>query len=181
MKLFTGFKQFKQLYIIGVSASVVIALLFTTVFPQIAVAEATQVVQEFALQLAKKDVQPQFPEVADVDPAYEIWVLATAYSSDVAQTDSTPCIPAMGSFDLCEYYEKYGRGDTIAANFLPLGKTVRFELSGDEGLGDHVYMVRDRMNSKYNGMRRVDVWMPTRAEAITFGARWMKMKVYPYR
>ncbi|MBI2990064.1 MAG: 3D domain-containing protein [Candidatus Magasanikbacteria bacterium] len=122
-----------------------------------------------------------FPQMADVEPVYEMWVLATAYSSDVWQTDSTPCKPAMQNFDLCEHFKLYGVADTIAANFLPLGKRVEFIDAGKFGLADSQYVVRDRMNGKYNGTVRIDVWMPTYEEAKLFGARWIKMKVYPYK
>lgn len=100
-------------------------------------------------------------------------VVATAYSSEAAQTDSTPCIPAMWKFDLCENFAKTGIEDTIAANFLPLGTEVRFP----EVYGDKVFVVRDRMNSKYNGKSRIDFWMNQKSDAIKFGAQRMKMEV----
>jgi 3D (Asp-Asp-Asp) domain-containing protein len=100
-----------------------------------------------------------------------ITVLSTAYSSEAAQTDDTPCIPAMHKFDLCKNYEETGVADTIAANFLPLGTKVRIP----ELYGDKVLTVRDRMNSRYNvdkiGYYRIDVWLPEKSEAITFGVK----------
>ncbi len=171
----------KKHLVLPVTAALVGLIVLTSVFPQAVQARAASVIEDFASRLVEEEVKPQFPETEDVAPSYEIWVLATAYSSDVGQTDSTPCIPAMWTFNLCTYYKDYGHADTIAANFLPLGKKVRFELKGNEGIGDHRYTVRDRMNSKYNGTRRIDIWMPTRAQAVAFGVRRMKMKVYPYR
>lgn len=100
-------------------------------------------------------------------------VVATAYSSDAAQTDSTPCIPAMWSFNLCKYFEKTGLEDTIAANFLPLGTEVRFP----DLYGDQIFVVRDRMNSKYNGMSRIDFWKKSRGNAVKFGVARIKMEV----
>lgn len=100
-------------------------------------------------------------------------VVATAYSSEAAQTDSTPCIPAMWKFDLCENFAKTGIEDTIAVNFLPLGTEVRFP----EVYGDKVFVVRDRMNAKYNGKSRIDFWMNKKSDAIKFGAQRMKMEV----
>lgn len=153
-------------------------LVLTSTFPQVAGAEMSAEEEVVVVETTEKLA---FPETSEVEPSYEMWVIATAYSSDPAQTDSTPCIPAKSNFDLCEYFEDYGRADTIAANFLALDKQVRFELEGTEGIGDHVYYVRDRMNAKYNGTNRIDIWMPTKEQAITFGVKRLKMKVYPYR
>lgn len=100
-------------------------------------------------------------------------VVATAYSSEAAQTDSTPCIPAMWKFDLCANFAKTGIEDTIAANFLPLGTEVRFP----DLYGDKVFIVRDRMNSKYNGKSRIDFWKSTKPSAIKFGAQRINMEV----
>lgn len=114
-----------------------------------------------------------FPEAGERPARRTLSVVATAYSSDPAQTDSTPCIPAMSSFDLCANFAKNGIEDTIAANDLSLGTKVRFP----ELFGDKVFTVRDRMNSKYTGKNRIDFWMNEKSEAITFGAKRLKMEV----
>lgn len=99
-------------------------------------------------------------------------VVATAYSSEAAQTDSTPCIPAMWKFNLCENFAKTGIEDTIADNSLKLGTVVQFkELPG------RIFVVRDRMNSKYTGKPRIDFWMNKKSDAIKFGAQKMTMEV----
>ena len=113
------------------------------------------------------------PEPVVVPAKRSMTVVATAYSSEAAQTDSTPCIPAMWKFDLCEYFAKTGIEDTIAANFLPLGTEVRFP----ELYGDKVFVVRDRMNAKYNGKSRIDFWMSSKPAAVTFGVQTMKMEI----
>jgi 3D (Asp-Asp-Asp) domain-containing protein len=126
-----------------------------------------------------------FPISDDSEPQYEKYVVATAYSSDPWQTDSTPCLPAM-QFDLCKYFENYGIEDTIAANFLALGTQVRFP----ELYGDKIFVVRDRMNARYNGANRIDFWIgsvtPDTQEIISeaknkakaFGVKQIKMEVY---
>lgn len=126
-----------------------------------------------------------FPVIKDRDPAYTQWVVATAYSSDPWQTDSTPCFPAM-DFDLCAHYEQTGLENTIAANFLPLGTQVRLP----ELYGDKVFVVRDRMNARYNGTNRIDIWVGSKtpvnqdiidnakAKAIAFGVKQIKMEVF---
>ena len=90
----------------------------------------------------------------------------TAYNSEVAQTDDTPCITANG-FDVCAH----GIEDTVAANFLKFGTKVRIP----DLFGDRIFVVRDRMNRRYPD--RVDVWMLERSDAIQFGVRRTRIEV----
>lgn len=90
----------------------------------------------------------------------------TAYNSEAAQTDDSPCITANG-FNVCEH----GIEDTVAANFLPMGTKIRIP----ELFGDRIFVVRDRMNKRYTD--RVDVWMLHRADAMKFGVRKAKIEV----
>ncbi len=113
-----------------------------------------------------------FPVADDREPVKTILVVATAYSSDAWQTDSTPCIPADG-YNLCKHYEAYGEGNTVAANFLPLGAQIRLP----ELYGDKVFVVHDRMNARY-GYGRIDVWMPTLEEAKAFGVKYIELELY---
>lgn len=113
---------------------------------------------------------PPCREVAEPNKTYQ--VIATAYSSEVAQTDNTPCITATG-YDVCENYAKYGAANTIASNFLPLHAIVKIP----ELYGDQVFVVRDRMNARY-GYNRIDVWLPTKGQAVRFGAKKITIEVY---
>lgn len=90
----------------------------------------------------------------------------TAYNSEAAQTDDSPCITANG-FNVCEH----GIEDTVAANFLPMGTKIRIP----ELFGDRIFTVRDRMNKRYT--ERVDIWMVNRADALKFGVRKAKIEV----
>jgi len=90
----------------------------------------------------------------------------TAYNSEAAQTDDSPCITANG-FNVCEH----GQEDTIAANFLPFGTKVMIP----ELFGDRVFVVRDRMNKRHTS--RVDVWMKDRQVALKFGVKVAKIQV----
>lgn len=90
----------------------------------------------------------------------------TAYNSEAAQTDDSPCITANG-FNVCEH----GIEDTVAANFLPMGTKIRIP----ELFGDRIFIVRDRMNKRYT--ERVDVWMLHYDDAIKFGVRKAKIEV----
>lgn len=90
----------------------------------------------------------------------------TAYNSEVAQTDDSPCITANG-FNVCEH----GIEDTIAANFLKFGTKVRIP----ELFGDRIFIVRDRMNKRYT--ERVDIWMLNYSDAIQFGVKRATIEV----
>lgn len=88
------------------------------------------------------------------------WI--TAYSSTPDQTDDTPFTTASGS---------HVRDGIVATNFLPFGTRVRIP-----GLfGEKVFVVEDRMHARMkNGM---DVWMPTREQAITFGSAYADIEI----
>jgi 3D (Asp-Asp-Asp) domain-containing protein len=87
-------------------------------------------------------------------------VLATAYSSSPQETDGSPFITASGA--------QVGPG-TMAANFLPIGAQVR--------IGQNMYTILDRLNLRYNDKYVVDIWHPTRREALQFGARVVEMEI----
>ena len=90
------------------------------------------------------------------------WVSITAYSSTPDQTDSSPFITANGT---------RVREGIIAANFLPFGTKVKIPSM----FGDRTFVVEDRMNARY--WHRVDIWMPTRAQALQFGIRTLQIEV----
>jgi 3D (Asp-Asp-Asp) domain-containing protein len=181
MKLFTVNRRYSKVES-AISAFVLVGLIATTLIPQTTnattnvvmtttMAPIVQVKTAYQVKHAYDGVN--FPESSAREARYVLYVVATAYSSEVAQTDDTPCIPAMWKFDLCEYYDIYGVADTIAANDLPLGTKVRFP----DVYGDKVFTVRDRMNRRYTGKSRIDLWKPERSEAIQFGVQRMKMEV----
>jgi 3D (Asp-Asp-Asp) domain-containing protein len=107
------------------------------------------------------------PQNSGLEAKYAVNEVLTAYTSEAAQTDDSPCITANG-FDLC----KHGREDTVAINGVKMGTRVRFP----ELFGNRVFVVRDRMNSRY-GSNRADVWMLSKANAISFGVRVARMEV----
>ena len=99
-------------------------------------------------------------EIEEVKVKSKKLVLVTAYSSTVDQCDSTPFITANGT---------HVHDGTIAANFLKFGTKVKFPSL----YGDKVFIVEDRMKSNY----KVDIWFPTRQEAINFGAKRVEMEI----
>jgi len=85
-----------------------------------------------------------------------IKVVITAYSSCPYETDSTPFTTANGS----EVKE-----GIVANNLLPFGTEIRIP----ELYGNKVFVVEDRMNAR-KGYYHVDIWFPTKEQAIKFGS-----------
>lgn len=107
------------------------------------------------------------PVSDDAPPRRLLTVPLSAYTSDAAQTDSTPCIAARG-FDLCAHDEE----DVIAANFLPMGTKIRIP----DLYGDRVFTVVDRMNKRYD--QHIDIWMREEADAKSFGLQRATIEVF---
>lgn len=93
-----------------------------------------------------------------------ITVPVSAYTSEVAQCDSTPFTTANGT---------QVRDGIVAANFLKFG--TRFRIP--EYFGNKVFEVHDRMNARYT--YRIDIWMVQKAEARTWGVRNVKVEILP--
>ncbi|MBU4216553.1 3D domain-containing protein [Candidatus Parcubacteria bacterium] len=108
----------------------------------------------------------KLPNNKDVAKAKTEFHEMTAYTSEVAQCDASPCITANG-FNVC----KHNVEDTIAANFLKFGTKVKIP----ELYGDRVFIVRDRMNRRYPD--RVDIWMKDKKQAIKFGFKVAKIEI----
>gem|GEM_PF-2896822 len=127
-----------------------------------------------ATRASEVEIQLTVPE--PLEPALRlsrtVKVISSAYSSTVDQTDSTPCHTANG-FNVCQHYSNTQTIDTVATNGLPMGTVVRFP-----NVYPHLkFVVRDRMNARYNS-RFVDIWLPTRSDAVAFGRRVVDMEIY---
>lgn len=108
---------------------------------------------------------PEYENIFDAsEERYSKRVVVTAYNSEPGQTDDTPFITAWGT---------RVRDGIIATNDLPRGTRVRFP----EAFGHKVFIVEDRMNSRYTGTGRVDIWMVEKSDAINFGAKYLTMEV----
>lgn len=117
--------------------------------------------------LAEEDSIPKKEKVESIEKNEDVLIVkkkmkvtATAYSSTVDQTDSTPFITASGT---------HVHDGTIASNFLKFGTKVRFPSL----YGDKIFIVEDRMKSNV----KVDIWFPTRQEAKNFGRKWIEMEI----
>ncbi len=89
---------------------------------------------------------------------------ATAYSSTPDQTDGDPFITASG--------QRVHPG-VAASNVLPFG--TKFKLPAL--FGDQIFTIEDRMNAKYDGQRRVDIWFNSTEKAIDFGVKNAEMEI----
>lgn len=115
------------------------------------------------VKIAKNAVLPVIADSKSSDHGYH---QLTAYTSEVAQTDNSPCITANG-FNVCEH----GVEDTIAANFLKFGTKVRIP----ELFGNRVFIVRDRMNRRHP--ERLDIWFKDKGQALKFGIKTARIEV----
>jgi len=133
--------------------------------------EVVQILSELAPQ-AISEPQPVILNHLPENNAWEVKSTAlkviTAYNSEAGQCDDSPCITANG-FNVCEH----GVEDTIAANFLKFGTKVRIP----ELFGDRVFVVRDRMNTRFSN--RVDIWMVEKQDAREFGVKLAKIEILP--
>ncbi|MAF20874.1 MAG: hypothetical protein CMI55_04365 [Parcubacteria group bacterium] len=105
-------------------------------------------------------IQSSNPDMAEVN--YSRWVVVTAYSSTIDQTDSTPFITASGS---------HVRDGIVASNFLRFGTRVRFP----DMYGDKIFVVEDRMALRNS--HKIDIWFTTREQAKQFGIKYIKVEV----
>jgi len=142
-------KTEKYLFSLGV-----VSLVIQLIFPQYAIAHAIEIEQiESSVEAYRVERKP----------TQVVTVTITAYSSTVDQCDSTPFITASGS---------YVHDGTIAANFLPMGTKVKIP----SVFGDKIFIVEDRMNARY--YKRIDIWFPTRQEALNFGIQKLEIEAY---
>lgn len=131
-----------------------------------------KVIDQFLNKAEKIAPKPEFknklPENKQKNEVlYTKRILFTAYNSEIAQCDASPCITANG-FNVC----KHGIEDTIAMNGIRMGTRIRIP----ELYGDKVFVVRDRMNSRY-GSDRGDIWMISKTEAKQFGVKLARVEI----
>lgn len=109
------------------------------------------------LENQEGDLKTSLP--AEPEPEIKI-VIVTAYSSTPDQTDENPLITASGV---------YVRDGIIAANFLAFGTKVKFPTIYE----DKIFVVEDRMKNNH----QVDIWFPTREQALEFGVKRLPMLI----
>lgn len=170
----------KRIFSLKLVKRIVILLMAAIVFdfflfpiPAVLAADDNGAQNEANDQGADEPIGKDSPVINGSLPENDTWSVektayytVTAYNSEEAQCDSTPCITANG-FNLCEH----GIEDTVAANFLPFGAKIRMP----DLFGDRVFVVRDRMNKRYQN--RIDIWMLDKQDAKNFGVRAAKIEI----
>ena len=142
-------------------ASLISNLLFPSFsYNSIDLNSAEEVYESLATLQGQALIQSSVPDIPVV--RYSSWVLTTAYSSTLDQTDSTPFITASGT---------RVRDGIVACNFLRFGTRVRFP----ELYGDKIFVVEDRMARKNN--HKIDIWFASRNQAKQFGIKQVKIEV----
>jgi 3D (Asp-Asp-Asp) domain-containing protein len=132
-------------------------------------------IQEYSILVVKQSDLTLLPNSSDTLPKsgnkkpIKMLVSASAYTSEVAQTDASPCVTANG-FNVC----KHGKEDIIATNLFPFGTKLTIPAYS----GDKVYTVMDRMNSRYNNRPYIDLWFLSKEEALKFGRRTLEIEVF---
>ena len=106
---------------------------------------------------------PSLPEIKTREAKNYFYLTVTAYSSSPDECSGDPFITASG--------ERVNDG-TLAYNFLSFGSKVRFP----EIFGEKIFTVTDRM-AAYKGKYIADIWMPSKAEAIQWGVKVIKMEI----
>lgn len=106
---------------------------------------------------------PGLPEIGNRPAKNYLYLQVTAYSSSPDECSGDPFITASG--------ERVGEG-TLAYNYLPFGTKVRFP----EVFGDKIFTVTDRM-AAYKGKYIADIWMGSKAEAIQWGVKTLRMEI----
>ena len=100
---------------------------------------------------------PDAPELAS-----KFLVFVTAYSSSADETDSTPHVTASGTRT---------REGVIASNVFPMGTQLKIP----ELFGEKVFVIEDRMHNRFTD--RIDVWMPSKWQALKFGKHVAEVEI----
>lgn len=164
MKIKSGGKSMFELILAknwfknSVSLVILLSIVFIFDFPQAVFSQEQSQNQAVNSELSG----PVLPKVSERQAKTTMHITVTSYNSEPGQTDSTPFITAFGTTV---------RDGIVATNFLPKGTLVRFP----EQFGDKVFVVEDRMNSRY--YYRMDIWMAEKQEAIQFGTKYLKMEI----
>jgi 3D (Asp-Asp-Asp) domain-containing protein len=126
------------------------------------------------LETTLRDPVPEVPAESDVayvrlsPPALRVAfvVTATAYSSTVDQTDSTPFITASGT---------RVRPGVLAVSRDLLRTCCPFRTR--VGINGQEFVVEDTMARRWRN--RVDIWKSSREEALWWGVQTVRMEVLP--
>jgi len=117
---------------------------------------ATAIVEPLKATITGQNRLPQSPD----KPYKTITATLTAYTPEVAQTDSTPFLTANGS--------PVKEGLVACPRHISLGTWV--EIQGNK------YLCADRMNARYKN--NFDIFMWSKSKALAFGRKTLEVKIY---
>lgn len=153
-----------------INLAVLSVFLCQTLFPQAAEAKLFDNLFDFSQKTTEHTLSESaegrmFGSKTEIRPNKVVRAVITAYSSTVDQCDDDPFVAASGK----RVYD-----GMIAANWLPFGTVIKIP----ELYGDKVFMVDDRMNSRY-GYGRMDIWMDApKNEVKKFGVKRVEIEIY---
>ena len=166
-------KQIKRLrrYLAVVTAALILNIIVPTTAQAQTVSPSDSTGNSYSVLVQNQPTEKQTsplttlpePTTRPVVAKKTITVRASAYSSTVDQCDSDPFTTASGA---------KVRDGGIAMNGIPFGTKVRIP----SHYGDKVFTVTDRMNARW-GNQRIDIWMPTRHDAIQWGVRTVTLEI----
>ena len=134
---------------------------------------------------------PANPALAVDETFNEVLATITAYTSSVEETDNTPCLSASG-VNLCKntildihrlgiMQDRISFDGIIACpKKYDFGTIVGIPKKLDGGLSYYdEYICLDRMNSRYDGQERFDIYFGMdRQGALNFGRQTLEVKIY---
>lgn len=188
--------NYQRVYETSVSFVVVLSLFATAVTPQVLNAASPKgIISAAAIMVVptepeNKSVSLSLPDGGEREALQKRRMRVSFYSSDVGQTDDTPCIPADGS-DLCLMAEE-GIVDAVATNQFSLGRVIRIPELEMDGVSyaDRVFVNRDRMNARYNNGNYIDIYIAvldengkydpaaSRQKAKRLGVKYLDVEVF---
>ena len=125
--------------------------------------DQNQVLADFSTIQSNSLIPLLNPSEPNIKVVRRILVIATGYSSSPWETDDDPHITAAGTLV---------KDGIIASNLLPFGTKVMLP----DIYGNKIFVVEDRMNSR-KGDYQIDLWFPSRWEALNFGAKLTRMEI----
>ena len=158
------YNLFQDIILKGTTVMLLVAVLSGVATPRAVDAQVEVPLQDpmTTLFMDQPDTEPASFPVSGERKGIERSVVFTAYTSHQYQTDSTPFLPADGK-DYRIEFEKYGVVRAIASNDYRLGTKLRIveleEYFPDVFAEGTIFVVTDRMNKRYTGKNRMDLYL----------------------
>ena len=198
MTVFTN-TIYQRIYDVIITSVLIVSLFLSTASVQAVNAATNEIVSLVAVSdeaeaLMINVPSTGFPEAGDRKARWSQTARISFYTSNVDETDDSPCIPSSG-IDLCDIVEENGVIYAIAGpqrGSLYLGTEVRFPDLDIPGVtnGTEIFTMEDRMNPRYNHTNYIDIYVAvlgddgkvdpvaSKAFAKKLGVTYTKMEVF---